>query len=170
MQDACFGGVLHAHSPYERSASTLLSLHDSARSALGYMPDAGSGGTASPLASGPGLAGDEGEEGGRAGTPVGPVAGGIMGCFIVLALGIYCYRHRALTRAGGRHPYHQALPGGGGGGVGAGFEELLEGEDDPPDDASLALAQFESNPAGISPYRVSTGYRRPPPDSDHGYR
>ena len=27
-------------------------------------------------------------------TPVGPVAGGIMGCFLVLALGVYCYRHR----------------------------------------------------------------------------
>ena len=26
-------------------------------------------------------------------TPVGPVAGGIMGCFLVLALGVYCYRH-----------------------------------------------------------------------------
>jgi len=25
-------------------------------------------------------------------TPVGPVAGGIMGCFLLLALGIYCYR------------------------------------------------------------------------------
>lgn len=26
--------------------------------------------------------------------PVGPVAGGIMGCFLMLALGVYCYRHR----------------------------------------------------------------------------
>lgn len=26
-------------------------------------------------------------------TPVGPVAGGIMGCFLVLAMGVYCYRH-----------------------------------------------------------------------------
>ena len=25
--------------------------------------------------------------------PVGPVAGGIMGCFLLLALGVYCYRH-----------------------------------------------------------------------------
>ena len=26
-------------------------------------------------------------------TPVGPVAGGIMACFLVLALAVYCYRH-----------------------------------------------------------------------------
>ena len=28
------------------------------------------------------------------GAPVGPVAGGIMACFLVLALGVYCYCHR----------------------------------------------------------------------------
>ena len=40
-------------------------------------------------------------------TPVGPVAGGIMGCFLVLALGLYCYRHHA-TRGG--HVYMGSLP------------------------------------------------------------
>ena len=25
--------------------------------------------------------------------PVGPVAGGILGCFLIIALAIYCYRH-----------------------------------------------------------------------------
>ena len=27
--------------------------------------------------------------------PVGPVAGGIMGFFLLMALGVYCYRHHA---------------------------------------------------------------------------
>jgi len=40
--------------------------------------------------------------------PVGPVAGGIMGCFLLLALGVYCYRcysHRHSRHCNG------ALPG-----------------------------------------------------------
>ena len=35
-------------------------------------------------------------------TPVGPVAGGIMGCFLILALGVYCYRHH-VHRSGSHH-------------------------------------------------------------------
>ena len=35
-----------------------------------------------------------GEETSTKSAPVGPVAGGIMGCFLMLALGVYCYRHR----------------------------------------------------------------------------
>ena len=37
------------------------------------------------------LFGDEAED--LSGAPIGPVAGGIMACFLVLALGVYCYRH-----------------------------------------------------------------------------
>lgn len=37
---------------------------------------------------------DAAEEANTKGAPVGPVAGGIMGCFLMLALGVYCYRHR----------------------------------------------------------------------------
>ena len=40
-------------------------------------------------------------------TPVGPVAGGIMGCFLVLALSVYCYRHRIHRNA---HQYISTLP------------------------------------------------------------
>ena len=36
-------------------------------------------------------------------TPVGPVAGGIMGCFLLLALGVYCYRHHM------HRPHHQYI-------------------------------------------------------------
>lgn len=41
--------------------------------------------------------------------PVGPVAGGIMGCVLLLAIGIYCYRHHA-SRIG--HRYEDSLPDG----------------------------------------------------------
>lgn len=40
-------------------------------------------------------------------TPVGPVAGGIMGCFLVLALGVYCYRHHVHRSA--QHRYTAGL-------------------------------------------------------------
>lgn len=40
-------------------------------------------------------------------TPVGPVAGGIMGCFLVLALGVYCYRHHIHRNS---HQYISTLP------------------------------------------------------------
>ncbi len=42
-------------------------------------------------------------------TPVGPVAGGIMGCFLILALGVYCYRHHVHRRS---HQYITSLPDG----------------------------------------------------------
>lgn len=40
-------------------------------------------------------------------TPVGPVAGGIMGCFLLLALGVYCYRHHIHRHS---HQYVSTLP------------------------------------------------------------
>jgi hypothetical protein len=40
--------------------------------------------------------------------PVGPVAGGIMGFFLLLALGLYCYRHHA---RGHSHSCNGSLPG-----------------------------------------------------------
>lgn len=40
-------------------------------------------------------------------TPVGPVAGGIMGCFLLLALGVYCYRHHVHRHS---HHYISTLP------------------------------------------------------------
>ena len=40
--------------------------------------------------------------------PVGPVAGGIMGCFLLLALGVYCYRCYSRRRS---HQCSGSLPG-----------------------------------------------------------
>ena len=56
-------------------------------------------------------------------TPVGPVAGGIMGVFLVLALGVYCYRHHA----------HRTSPhygGSGSGSEGNGLRAVAGDEDD----------------------------------------
>jgi len=40
--------------------------------------------------------------------PVGPVAGGIMGCFLLLALAVYCYRCYSRRRS---HHCDGSLPG-----------------------------------------------------------
>jgi len=41
--------------------------------------------------------------------PVGPVAGGIMGCFLLIALGVYCYRHHVHRYS---RRYQSSLPDG----------------------------------------------------------
>ncbi|KAH3694838.1 hypothetical protein DPMN_082279 [Dreissena polymorpha] len=99
--------------------------------------------------------------------PVGPVAGGIMGCFLMLALGIYCYRHRVHRN---QLQYISTIPENQNR-----HSQFYETEDlDLPDEngdghTNFVLATFE-NPASISPYRVNTSYRRPAGgDSDHGY-
>lgn len=100
-------------------------------------------------------------------TPVGPVAGGIMGCFLVLALSVYCYRQRIHRNA---HQYISTLPENQNR-----ISNYYETDDiDPVEEPGIGhtnfvLSTFE-NPASISPYRVNTGYRRPAGgDSDHGY-
>ncbi|XP_076463028.1 VWFA and cache domain-containing protein 1-like [Babylonia areolata] len=99
-------------------------------------------------------------------TPVGPVAGGIMGCFLLLALGVYCYRHHVHRHS---HQYVSTLPDNP-----QRNSHYYEDEPEPTDDTTaghtnFVLASFE-NPASISPYRVNTSYRRPAGgDSDHGY-
>ncbi|XP_074642229.1 VWFA and cache domain-containing protein 1-like [Tubulanus polymorphus] len=101
-------------------------------------------------------------------TPVGPVAGGIMGCFLVLALSVYCYRHH-VHRHG--HQYITSVHD---------TQVRMAQLDNEPEDiepheepgighTNIVLASFE-NAASISPYRVNTMYRRPVgADSDHGY-
>ncbi|XP_046344826.2 VWFA and cache domain-containing protein 1-like [Haliotis rufescens] len=101
-------------------------------------------------------------------TPVGPVAGGIMGCFLLVALGVYCYRHHVHRNS---HHYISTLPDN---------QNRMSHYYNEPDDpepteeqgaghTNFVLASFE-NPASISPYRVNTSYRRPAGgDSDHGY-
>ncbi|ELT96782.1 hypothetical protein CAPTEDRAFT_225126 [Capitella teleta] len=106
-------------------------------------------------------------------TPVGPVAGGIMGCFLVLALGIYCYRNHVHRSA---QPHYMAgLPPDATSGRRTSLDnelEELESLDEPGPaggHTNIILASFE-NPANISPYRMNTSYRRPTnAESDLGY-
>ncbi|KAL3869969.1 hypothetical protein ACJMK2_042589 [Sinanodonta woodiana] len=100
-------------------------------------------------------------------TPVGPVAGGIMGCFLVLALGVYCYRHHIHRNS---HQYINTLPENHN--RISNYYEVEEPDvhDEPgAGHTNFVLATFD-NPASVSPYRVNTSYRRPAGgDSDHGY-
>ncbi|KAL4236844.1 VWFA and cache domain-containing protein 1 [Mactra antiquata] len=110
---------------------------------------------------------DGDDEAGTKSAPVGPVAGGIMGCFLMLALGVYCYRHRVhrnslqyistLPENQNRHSQFYET------------EDADQIEEHANGHTNFVLATFE-NPASISPYRVNTSYRRPAGgDSDHGY-
>jgi len=102
-------------------------------------------------------------------TPVGPVAGGIMGCFLVLALGVYCYRHHVHRNS---HQYISSLPDTNlrMSNLDNELEEPEPLEEGGAGHTNIVLATFE-NPASISPYRVNTTYRRPATtgESDHGY-
>ncbi|XP_071440186.1 VWFA and cache domain-containing protein 1 isoform X2 [Hetaerina americana] len=106
-------------------------------------------------------------------TPVGPVAGGIMGFFLIIALIIYCYRHHVHRN---NHSYLSSVP------ETAVRMSQLDNEVDDVDSHEESLSgnnillnrqePISAPDAGlaISPYRVNTGYRRPPGgDSDHGY-
>ncbi|XP_060082073.1 VWFA and cache domain-containing protein 1-like [Ylistrum balloti] len=99
--------------------------------------------------------------------PVGPVAGGIMGCFLVLALGVYCYRHHIHRDS---HQYITSLPDNPNRMSQYYEAEEVEPTDDPGSGhTNFVLATFD-NAASVSPYRVNTSYRRPAGgDSDHGY-
>lgn len=124
-------------------------------------------GAPSPYGDRAAVAADSEEESGTKSAPVGPVAGGIMGCFLIMALGVYCYRHRVhrntlqyistLPENQNRHSQFYETED---------FEQI---EDNGNGHTNFVLATFE-NPASISPYRVNTSYRRPAGgDSDHGY-
>ncbi|KAK0046626.1 VWFA and cache domain-containing protein 1 isoform X1 [Biomphalaria pfeifferi] len=109
------------------------------------------------------------EQTGVKSTPVGPVAGGIMGCFLLLALGVYCYRHHVHRH---NHHYMSTLPDNTNRISHYYNDEDQEGAEDVSAGechTNFVLASFE-NPASVSPYRVNTSYRRPAGgDSDHGY-
>ncbi|XP_066955648.1 VWFA and cache domain-containing protein 1 [Macrobrachium rosenbergii] len=108
---------------------------------------------------------------GGSGSPIGPVAGGIMAVFLVVALAVYCYRQhvggssRSLYTPANfqsrphQHPIYQPEP----------THEIDNADEDLLGDVSgLGLGAA----ATISPYRMNPGYRRPPgqaDSSDHGY-
>lgn len=102
--------------------------------------------------------------------PVGPVAGGIMGGFLLLALGIYCHRHRVCQHS--RH-YTASLPDG------QLRDSNNENDFDDLDDlhngyVNIVLSTFDNSAAAaaanVNPYFMNTSYRRPTnTDSDLGY-
>ncbi|KAG7161734.1 VWFA and cache domain-containing protein 1-like 1 [Homarus americanus] len=108
---------------------------------------------------------------GGSGNPIGPVAGGIMAVFLVVALAVYCYRqhvggsNRSLYTPANfqsqthQHPLYQSQP----------THQLDNGDEDLLGDVSgVGLGAA----ATVSPYRMNPGYRRPPgvaDSSDQGY-
>ncbi|XP_012277119.1 VWFA and cache domain-containing protein 1 [Orussus abietinus] len=98
---------------------------------------------------------------------VGPVAGGILALVLVLGVTLFCYRLRSI-QSGLEHQCLHVHPS-----PDALRMSHLDGDVEP-----MEMDQTKSNldsllregVAPISPYRVSTNYRRPPGgDSDHGY-
>lgn len=92
--------------------------------------------------------------------PVGPVAGGIMACFIILALSVYCFRAHSsrhgphyITSLTDNVLHHSHFDN---------ECDEIEPHDEilpaiAPNDA-VVLASFE-NAAGVSPYRINPAYR-----------
>ena len=99
-------------------------------------------------------------------SPIGPVAGGILAFFLLLALTGWGYRHWARGGAG----RSAALVAGLGE---TGWEEV--GQDGPGAVPPSQPSQPRQRPASavVSPYRMNPGYRRPRPppgtESDPGY-
>jgi len=143
-QAECFGGILNAPSPYARIYDQSLRLADS-----------------------------DGDRSISRSGPIGPVAGGILAFFLLLALTVWGYKHWS---SGGEH----GLLSGGGTGSSLRINQLEEEPEDCNSAAPTAghqnygLHQGEGNQAisVVSPYRINPSYRRPRPtgtDSDHGY-
>jgi len=139
-QAECFGGILHSASPYSRAYDQSLVLLDS----------------------------EDDRSLSRAG-PIGPVAGGIMAFFLLLALTVWGYKHWTSGERGllsGLHGSSQRI------------NQLEEEPDESaPGGGQLNYGLHQQGDPGhgitvVSPYRMNPSYRRPRPagtDSDHGY-
>ncbi|KAG0727111.1 VWFA and cache domain-containing protein 1 [Chionoecetes opilio] len=101
---------------------------------------------------------------GDSGNPIGPVAGGVMAVFLVVALAVYCYKQHVSTSHSlytptslqPRPSIYQSQPA----------HDIDGGDDDLLDVCGVGAA------AAVSPYRMNPGYRRPPgvaDSSDQGY-
>ena len=184
-QRVCFGGVKGSPTPYR---DEIAAANPGARN-MALNNNRESSGNPSPSTN---LNGPYSQHGVRS-APVGPVAGGIMGCFLVLAVAVYCYRHH-VTQSRYAHAYLSA-------GMGNGSSDLRMNalDDGPPDidgpsggggdggdpncgggigNSNFVLATFapggdnaHAAAASMSPYRVNTSPRRPPGgvESDYGY-
>uniref|UniRef100_T1INE1 VWFA domain-containing protein n=1 Tax=Strigamia maritima TaxID=126957 RepID=T1INE1_STRMM len=105
-------------------------------------------------------------------TPVGPVAGGIMAAFIVLALAVYCYRHHVHR---GSHLYVSTIADNAIRMSHLDEADELEAHDEclTGGQCNVMIVSMENAAVAESPYRVvNPGHGWRPPgssDSDHGY-
>jgi len=142
-QETCFSGILSSLSPYSR-------LYDRTEMSVESDP----------------------ERGLFRASPIGPVAGGIMAFFILLALTAWGYRHwttgeRRMLGGGGSTLRMDRLE----------EEPATEDQNKGGHDGHQNYALHEVGAGGgitvVSPYRMNPTYRRPRPapgtDSDHGY-
>ena len=90
------------------------------------------------------------QSGSLRGLPVGPVAGGVMAFFFLVAVSVYCYRQHGRRRGGASALYDAAgVMVGGGGAAGAGlrmshFDHDLDDHDMEPDaDETTAVVAHE---------------------------
>ncbi|KAL1469116.1 hypothetical protein MTO96_004842 [Rhipicephalus appendiculatus] len=97
-------------------------------------------------------------------TPLGPVAGGMIGAFCLIAFLVYCYKNRVTRSSSSQYGLsYPAAPLQGG--------QVFHDIDDSdfhtspspvgPHNLSLAGCTYD-NRVVVSPYRVNTAYRRPP--------
>ncbi|XP_051174131.1 VWFA and cache domain-containing protein 1 [Leptopilina boulardi] len=98
---------------------------------------------------------------------VGPVAGGILAFVLILGISLFCYRLRSVQSGLEHQCLHLHTS-----------PDTLRMTNHEGDPEPMEMDQMKNNLdsllregiAPISPYRVSTNYRRPPGgDSDHGY-
>uniref|UniRef100_A0A0N7ZCW3 VWFA domain-containing protein n=1 Tax=Scylla olivacea TaxID=85551 RepID=A0A0N7ZCW3_SCYOL len=104
---------------------------------------------------------------GDSGNPIGPVAGGVMAVFLVIAVAVYCYRQHVGSSSNSlytpaslqpRPSIYQSQPA----------HDIDAGDDDLLDVCGVGVGAA----AAVSPYRMNPGYRRPPgvaDSSDQGY-
>lgn len=110
---------------------------------------------------------------GQPSSSVGPIAGGIVGCFVFLAISVCCLRGQqkcSLVNAGtgnrndsSLHVSHLEEEA---------EEEFEQGEEMQELSAHVDILRIApAQEAQVSPYQMNPTYRRPPPgtDSDHGY-
>lgn len=97
---------------------------------------------------------------------VGPVAGGILAVVLTLGIILFCYKLRSMHSSLEHQCFH----------VHTSPDTLrmthIEGDPEPTesDQTKNMGCLVKDGVAPVSPYRVSTNYRRPPGgDSDHGY-
>ncbi|CAL4111949.1 unnamed protein product, partial [Meganyctiphanes norvegica] len=108
-------------------------------------------------------------------TPIGPVAGGIMAVFLIVAIAVYCYRQHVGSNSTNNLYTQSQLQYSAPQNHYSYHTDTTHDLDNADDDLLGAMngGIGIGAAAAISPYRMNPGYRRPagqqPDSSDHGY-